>query len=44
MIEHRDGEVRRITLSQGNAIVTVCHPDGIMLELIDVGRPAGAAA
>lgn len=44
VIEHGDGEVRRIRLSAGNAIVTVRDPDGIMVELIDVGRRAGAAA
>ncbi|HKC84010.1 MAG TPA: VOC family protein [bacterium] len=34
--------VRRITLARGNAIVTVRDPDGVMVELIDVGRPAAS--
>jgi len=38
------GDVPRITLPGGNAIVIVRDPDGIMLELIDVRRGAGAAS
>ena len=34
-------DVRQTTLSNGNAAATVRDPDGILVELLDVGRPTG---
>jgi glyoxylase I family protein len=34
-------ELRRTTLSNGNAAATVRDPDGITIELLDAGRRAG---
>jgi catechol 2,3-dioxygenase-like lactoylglutathione lyase family enzyme len=36
-------EVRRATLSNGHAAVTVRDPDGVLVELLDAGRRADPA-
>jgi len=42
LVENGATDLRRATLSRGNAVATVRDPDGILVELLDTREPSAA--